>query len=98
MVQEIIKSGKAVGERFWELPMFEEYKESLKSNVADMQNTGSRYGGASAAGLFLQEFVKDVKWAHIDIAGVAFMDKPQNEFIKGSTGAGVRTLINYICK
>ena len=63
-----------------------------------MQNTGSRWGGASAAGLFLQEFVKDVKWVHIDIAGVAFMDKPMNEFIKGSSGAGVRAIANYILK
>lgn len=96
LVKDIIKSADSQGERYWELPMYEEYKESLKSNVADMQNTGSRWGGASTAGLFLQEFVKDVKWAHIDIAGVAYIDKPQGEFIKGSTGAGVRALLNYI--
>ena len=98
MLNNVIAAAKEVGERYWELPMYEEYKESLKSNVADMQNTGSRWGGASAAGLFLQEFVKDVKWVHIDIAGVAFMDKPMNEFIKGSSGAGVRALANYIIK
>ena len=96
LVKDIIKSADSQGERYWELPMYEEYKESLKSNVADMQNTGSRWGGASTAGLFLQEFVKDVKWAHIDIAGVAYIDKPQGEFMKGSTGAGVRALLNYI--
>ncbi|MDR2430150.1 MAG: hypothetical protein LBD14_04555 [Puniceicoccales bacterium] len=77
--------------------MYEEYKESLKSTVADMKNTGSRWGGASTAGVFLNEFVKDAKWAHIDIAGTAFLEKPQKEFIAGSTGAGVRTLLNYIC-
>ena len=98
MVHNVINAAKEVGERYWELPMYEEYKESLKSEVADMQNTGSRWGGASTAGLFLKEFVKDAKWAHIDIAGVAFMDKPMNEFIKGATGAGVRALINYIGK
>ena len=98
MVHNIINAAKEVGERYWELPMYEEYKDSLKSEVADMQNTGSRWGGASTAGLFLKEFVKDAKWAHIDIAGVAFMDKPMNEFIKGATGAGVRALINYISK
>ena len=95
-VKTLIETAKSQGERFWELPMYEEYKESLKSNVADMQNTGSRWGGASTAGLFLKEFVKDVKWAHIDIAGVAYLDKPQAEFIKGSTGAGVRTLISHV--
>lgn len=97
-VKSVISSAKEVGERYWELPMFDEYKETLKSDVADMQNTGSRWGGASTAGLFLKEFVKDVKWAHIDIAGVAFMDKPMNEFIKGASGAGVRALTNYITK
>ena len=98
MIHNVINAAKEVGERYWELPMYEEYKDSLKSEVADMQNTGSRWGGASTAGLFLKEFVKDAKWAHIDIAGVAFMDKPMNEFIKGATGAGVRALINYIGK
>ncbi|MCM1265127.1 MAG: leucyl aminopeptidase [Candidatus Gastranaerophilales bacterium] len=96
LVKNIIKVGGEQGERYWELPMFEEYKTTLKSDVADMQNTGSRWGGASTAGLFLKEFVKDAKWAHIDIAGVAHLDKPQNEFIKGSTGAGVRAMLSYI--
>ena len=97
-VHSLIDSAKEVGEKYWELPMYEEYKDSLKSDIADMQNTGSRWGGASTAGLFLQEFVKDVKWAHIDIAGVAFHDKLINEFIKGSAGAGVRALAKYIMK
>lgn len=97
-IKSIIKTAGECGERYWELPMYEEYKESLKSNIADMQNTGSRWGGASAAGLFLKEFVENSKWAHIDIAGVAYYDKAQGEFIKGSTGAGVRALLNYITK
>ncbi|MCD8377619.1 MAG: leucyl aminopeptidase [Candidatus Gastranaerophilales bacterium] len=96
LVKELIRTAEKCGERYWELPMYEEYKESLKSEFADMQNTGSRWGGASTAGLFLKEFVKNAKWAHIDIAGVAYLDKPQNEFIKGATGAGVRALLNYI--
>lgn len=98
LVKSIIETAKSCGERYWELPMYEEYKESLKSSVADMQNTGSRWGGASTAGLFLKEFVEKTKWAHIDIAGVAYLDKAQGEFIKGSTGAGVRAMINYILK
>lgn len=81
----------------WQLPMFDEYKESLQSDIADMKNTGSRMGGAQIAGIFLQNFVKKVHWAHIDIAGTAYIDKPQNEIMcKGATGAGVRTLINYL--
>ena len=98
LVKSVIATAKSCGERYWELPMYEEYKESLKSDVADMQNTGSRWGGASTAGLFLKEFVSKTKWAHIDIAGVAYFDKAQGEFIKGSTGAGVRAMLNYILK
>lgn len=96
LIDNLIKVGADNGERYWQLPMYEEYKDNLKSDVADMKNTGSRWGGASAAGIFLQEFVKDVAWAHLDIAGVAFLEKPQKELIKGATGVGVRTLLNYI--
>ena len=97
-VWKLIDTAKESGEIFWGLPMFKEYKDSLKSDIADMKNTGSRMGGASAAGLFLQEFVNCPKWAHIDIAGTAYLEKPQKEFIAGATGAGVRTLLNYITK
>ena len=97
LVNRIIEVGEKSGERYWEMPMFEEYFDSMKSEIADMKNTGSRWGGTSAAGLFLQNFVKpEVKWAHLDVAGTAFLDKPQREFIAGATGVGVRTLLNYI--
>lgn len=96
LINKLIHVGEENGERYWQLPMYEEYKEGLKSDVADMRNTGARGGGASAAGIFLQEFVKDVAWVHLDIAGVAFLEKPQKELIKGATGVGVRMLLNYI--
>jgi len=96
LIHNLIDTAKRNGENFWELPLWDEYFEGLKSDVADMKNSGSRWGGASAAGAFLKKFVKDVKWAHIDIAGTAFLEKPQKEFISGATGAGVRTLLNYI--
>lgn len=96
MIARLIHTAKESGEKFWELPMYPEYMNSLKSDIADMKNTGSRNGGASAAGVFLQEFVSGPKWCHIDIAGTAFLEKPQNEFISGATGAGVRTLLNYL--
>ncbi len=96
LIKNLVSTAEKSGERYWELPMWEEYFDSLKSDIADMKNTGSRWGGASTAGVFLQKFVKDVKWAHIDIAGVAFLDKAQKELIKGASGAGVRTLLNYI--
>ena len=97
LVKKLIQVGEKSGERYWEMPMFEEYFDSLKSDIADMKNTGSRWGGTSAAGLFLKKFVTDdVKWAHLDVAGTAFLDKPQKEFIAGATGIGVRTILNYI--
>ena len=96
-VRDLIKTGSYVGEKYWELPMWQEYRDNMNSDVADMKNTGTRNGGASAAGMFLKEFVTDdVKWAHIDIAGTAFLEKPEKEFCKGATGAGVRTLLSYI--
>lgn len=96
-VDNLIKIGSYSGEKYWKLPMWQEYRDNMNSDIADMKNTGTRNGGASAAGMFLKEFVTDnVKWAHIDIAGTAFLDKPQKEFSKGATGAGVRTLLNYI--
>lgn len=97
LVNRLIQVGAKSGERYWEMPMFEEYFDSMKSEIADMKNTGSRWGGTSAAGLFLQNFVTDnVKWAHLDVAGTAFIEKSQKEFIAGATGVGVRTLLNYI--
>lgn len=96
LVENLIKTANHVGEKYWELPMFKEYFDCLKSDIADMKNTGSRQGGASIAGIFLKEFVKNVKWAHIDIAGTAFLEKPQGELCKGASGAGVRTLLSYI--
>ena len=98
MINRVIETAKESGETFWQLPMFKEYFDSLRSDIADMKNTGSRNGGASAAGLFLQQFVQDTKWCHIDIAGTAYIEKPQKEFIAGATGAGVRTLLNYVTK
>lgn len=96
LIKKLIDTADRNGEKFWQLPLWEEYFEGLKSDVADMKNSGARWGGASSAGMFLKQFVKDVKWAHIDIAGTAFLDKPQKELIKGASGAGVRTLLHYI--
>lgn len=97
-INKIIEIGKTAGEKFWELPMWQEYRDNMDSEIADMKNTGTRYGGASSAGMFLKEFVTDnVKWAHLDIAGTAFLEKPQKEFYcSGSTACGVRTVVKYI--
>ena len=95
--QKVKKAGEQSGERFWELPLPKEYKDLNKSEVADIANIpSSRYGGAITAGLFLQEFVGDVAWVHLDIAGPAFYDKEHELGPKGGTGFGVRTLLNLL--
>ena len=96
-IKRIIETGKIVGEKYWQLPMYQEFRDNMNSDVADMKNTGTRFGGASAAGMFLKEFVTDqVKWAHLDVAGTAFLEKPHKEFCKGATGVGVRTILKYL--
>ena len=95
-IKEFIDVAKQTGEKFWQLPMDEEYGDTLKSDIADTKNTGGRMGGASAAGIFLSKFIKNTPWIHIDIAGTAFIDKANDEGIKNATGIGVRSLIKYI--
>lgn len=91
-------AAEACGERMWELPLVEEYRGHIKSAHADIKNDSSvRYGGAITAGLFLQEFVNDIPWAHLDIAGPAWAERDTVPYIpKGGTGHGVRTLIKYL--
>lgn len=95
LVNQLIKTGEEAGECLWQLPTYEEYKEQNRSDIADVKNSGGRYGGAITAALFLAEFIKDVPWAHLDIAGTSRSDKEKNYQIKGATGVAVRTLINF---
>ncbi|MCD7740283.1 MAG: leucyl aminopeptidase [Candidatus Gastranaerophilales bacterium] len=95
-IKDFIKIAEKAGERYWQMPMYEEYGDSLKSDIADTKNTGGRYGGTSAAGIFLSKFVSKADWIHLDIAGTAFLDKPNSEGIKNATGIGIRSLIEYI--
>lgn len=95
-VKEFLEVSKQAGEKFWQLPMDEEYGDTLKSDIADTKNTGGRMGGASAAGVFLSKFVEKTPWIHLDIAGTAFVDKANAEGIKNATGVGIRSLIKYI--
>jgi leucyl aminopeptidase len=80
----------------WHLPLPERLKEQLKSEIADMKNTGERQGGALTAGLFLKEFAGDTPWVHVDIAGPASADKEYGHIAKGGTGFAVATLIEYL--
>ena len=92
----VIAAGARAGERFWPLPLIDEYREGLRSEVADLRNTGPRPGGAITAGLFIREFAGDTPWVHLDIAGVAFSDKELPYSAKGGVGFGARTLIEYV--
>jgi leucyl aminopeptidase len=74
-----------------------EYRDEIKSSVADLKNIGGSYGGAITAALLLQEFVDSVPWAHLDIAGPAFAEKETPTCPKGWTGYGVRTLLRFLC-
>ena len=94
LVERIKGAAKAAGEKCWELPMFSEYKELNKSNVADVKNSGGRGAGSIAAAFFLKEFVDDRPWAHLDIAGVDFYDTEKGAQTKGASGIPVRTLVN----
>ncbi len=92
--ETIFTAAKSVGEPSWQLPMFPEYGEQIKSEVADIKNVGEgRWGGAITAAKFLEEFVSGVPWTHIDIAGPAFAEKPKPWLGGGGTGCFVRTLV-----
>ncbi len=94
LIEKVIKAGSEAGEHIWQMPMYEEYKEQNKSDVADIKNVGGRYGGAITAAQFLAEFTGDTPWVHLDIAGTARSEKERNYLVKGASGVMVRSLIN----
>jgi leucyl aminopeptidase len=95
-INQVLNAGTETGECMWQLPMNEEYKERNKSDVADIKNSGGRYGGAITAAWFLREFIGNVPWVHLDIAGTSTTDKDRGYQVKGNTGVPVRTLINLV--
>ncbi len=96
MIKAFLEASKRSGERAWELPLYEEYGEQIKSSVADLKNIGGHEGGAITAGYFLKHFVGDTPWVHLDIAGVAWMEKEKMGYLPGATGAGVRLISEAI--
>ena len=97
LVRQLIDCGAAAGEKIWELPLVEEYREDLKSPVADLKNIGGRWGGTINGALFIQEFVDaKIPWAHIDIAGPSWTEKELDYCPRGGTGHIVRTLLNFV--
>jgi leucyl aminopeptidase len=96
LIDELIAAGKEVGEKFWQLPLDKEYSKQIKSEIADIKNTGGRKAGTITAAAFLKEFADGVSWAHLDIAGTAWADEAKPYRSKGPTGVAVRTLINIV--
>jgi leucyl aminopeptidase len=85
-----VAAAEAAGERLWPMPMDAEYEELIRSDIADIKQTGGRHGGAIAAAKVLANFVGDTPWAHLDIAGVAYRDHREIDGDKGASGYGVR--------
>ncbi|NTV62762.1 MAG: leucyl aminopeptidase [Oscillochloris sp.] len=90
-------AGQASAERVWQLPLWDEYRDMMKSDIADLKNTGGRYGGAITAAGFLSAFVGDHPWVHLDIAGTAWVERATRPYYtKGATGVGVRLLVEFL--
>ncbi len=98
LLERLLRASRESGEMMWELPLVKEYRELLKSDVADLRNIGRVRGeaGTIIGGLFLKEFSGDAPWAHLDIAGPAWSDKASSYFSQGGTGAPVRTILRYL--
>ncbi|HWZ86224.1 MAG TPA: leucyl aminopeptidase [Thermoanaerobaculia bacterium] len=95
--RELVAAGEATGERLWQLPLWDEYRENLKSEWADMRNTGGRAAGTINGGIFLKEFAPEgVPWAHLDIAAVAHFEKEQSGWPTGASGFGVALTIEFL--
>ncbi|MBI3803702.1 MAG: leucyl aminopeptidase [Nitrospirae bacterium] len=97
LTAQIQKASEETGERVWPLPLWDEYYDQIKSEVADLKNTGGRPGGSITAALFLKQFVGDTPWVHLDIAGTSWNgERPRPYVPKGSTGTGLRLLVQYL--
>ena len=96
LIDEVIASGRDVGEKFWQLPLDKEYTKQIKSDIADIKNVGGRKAGTITAAAFLKEFADGVSWAHLDIAGTAWGDDAKPYRSKGPTGVAVRTLLRFV--
>jgi leucyl aminopeptidase len=91
-VERVRRVGNRAGDRMWALPLFDEYRDQIKSDIADIMNTGGRAAGSITAAMFLKEFAGDLPWAHLDIAGTAWADEAKPFLPKGPSGVAVRTL------
>jgi leucyl aminopeptidase len=90
LIEQLRAAGERAGERVWPLPLWDEYRDLIKSDIADMKNSGGRPAGSISAGWFLREFTEAFPWAHLDIAGTAYSERDDPTRVKGPTGLGVR--------
>jgi leucyl aminopeptidase len=96
LVEQLESAAQETDEQLWELPLIKSYRQELDSEVADLKNVGGDNAGALTAGLFLEEFIDGIPWAHIDMAGTARVDSNQTWRPKGPTGFGARLLIEFL--
>ena len=96
MFERFSQALKRSGEKMWRMPVDEEYRELIRSGIADIVNSGGRWGGAVTAAMFLKEFVEDTPWVHLDIAGVAWMEENKSWIAKGPSGIAVRSLVEFV--
>lgn len=97
LIDRIVKAGESAGEKLWQMPLEEDYKDQIKSHIADIKNVSTgRWGGAITAALFLKEFAGDIPWVHLDIAGPAYQEKDTPLVPQGGAGFGVRLLLEYL--
>ena len=94
--QRFQKALEISGERFWRLPLDDEYRDMIVSQIADIMNTGGRWGGASTAAIFLKEFAGDTPWLHLDIAGTAWIEDQKPWIAKGPSGIAVRSILEWV--
>jgi leucyl aminopeptidase len=95
-VGRVLESAAATGEKMWQMPVDDDYREQYKSLIADLANTGGRYGGAITAAMFVGEFAGDTPWVHLDIAGTRWSNEEKPFFAKGPTGVPLRTLVHLL--
>ena len=96
LMDRVVAAGTEAGELIWQMPMHENFREQIKSDVADIKNVGGRPAGSITAAQFLAEFAGDTPWVHLDIAGTSMSEKERGYLVKGATGIPVRTLVNLV--
>ena len=96
-INRLCANCRITGEKLWQLPLDEEYRKAILSEIADIKNVGDGTAGAIAAAKFLQEFAEDTPWVHLDIAGTAWENERKPYAARGPSGVAIRTLINYVC-